>query len=172
MSNLFQQWFFLFFSYYRQYVLIVPSVVQSSVSNEACVHLLHLNEGIFLNVTLEYNTESYPLWKGSVTPSHFSQCFSFTVQNLYSSIHFSEEEEGKHPVKIEEDSFIAWTWLYSIWVYLIYSSPASLLMCLSLSTVQCHFPLSTHISLLEDMRNWIKTFPKLDSASSEMNKGR
>ncbi|XP_020670352.3 ovostatin isoform X1 [Pogona vitticeps] len=62
-----------------QYVLIVPSVVQSSVSNEACVHLLHLNEGIFLNVTLEYNTESYPLWKGSVTPSHFSQCFSFTV---------------------------------------------------------------------------------------------
>ncbi|KAJ7316257.1 hypothetical protein JRQ81_002419 [Phrynocephalus forsythii] len=62
-----------------QYVLIVPAVVRSGISNEACVHLLNLNTTISLNVTLEYNTESYTLWKGTVIPDHFSQCFSFTV---------------------------------------------------------------------------------------------
>nr|XP_016846651.1 PREDICTED: ovostatin-like [Anolis carolinensis] len=68
-----------------QYVLIAPAVVESGISNEAYLHLQDINEAITVNVTLEYNTERYLLWEGTVTEPHFSQCFNFTVPLATSS---------------------------------------------------------------------------------------
>ncbi|XP_042307566.1 ovostatin-like [Sceloporus undulatus] len=68
-----------------QYALIVPAVVENSISNKAYLHLENLEETVSVNVTLEYNTESYLLWEGTVTNSHFSHCFNFTVPPAGSS---------------------------------------------------------------------------------------
>ncbi|XP_053159344.1 ovostatin-like isoform X2 [Hemicordylus capensis] len=62
-----------------QYVLIVPAVLQNSVSNEACVQLLNLNETVSLSVVLEYKKNDSALWKGTVDKTAFSHCFSFEV---------------------------------------------------------------------------------------------
>ncbi|KAJ6658291.1 hypothetical protein lerEdw1_020563 [Lerista edwardsae] len=63
----------------KQYLLIVPSVLQSGTSNEACVDLQDLNETVSLNVELKYGLDSHKLWEGSVNQSQFSQCFAFQV---------------------------------------------------------------------------------------------
>nr|XP_028568281.1 LOW QUALITY PROTEIN: ovostatin-like [Podarcis muralis] len=62
-----------------QYILIVPAVVQSNTTNEACVQLLNLNETVSVDVVLEYNVDRFPLWEGTVDKKHFSQCINFTV---------------------------------------------------------------------------------------------
>nr|XP_034996718.1 ovostatin-like [Zootoca vivipara] len=62
-----------------QYILIVPAVVQSNTTNEACVQLLNLNETVSVDVVLEYNVKRLPLWEGTVDKKHFSECINFTV---------------------------------------------------------------------------------------------
>ncbi|XP_007428599.1 ovostatin-like isoform X1 [Python bivittatus] len=62
-----------------QYVLLVPAVVQSNSSNEACVQFLNINEPISVNITMEYNIDSYPLWKRTVEENSFSHCITFMV---------------------------------------------------------------------------------------------
>ncbi|XP_063150605.1 ovostatin-like [Candoia aspera] len=62
-----------------QYVLLVPAVVQSNSSNEACLQFLNINEPISANVTMEYNINTYPLWKGTVNENHFFHCVTFMV---------------------------------------------------------------------------------------------
>ncbi|XP_048360247.1 ovostatin-like isoform X2 [Sphaerodactylus townsendi] len=62
-----------------QYALIVPSVLHSDTSNQACVHLQYLNESVSLKILLDYNMDHYPLWEGPVTESHFYQCINFTA---------------------------------------------------------------------------------------------
>ncbi|XP_077202374.1 ovostatin-like [Paroedura picta] len=61
-----------------QYVLIVPAVLHSETSNQACVELQNLNESVALKIELDYNMDHYDLWEGPVAESHFSQCFNFT----------------------------------------------------------------------------------------------
>ncbi|KAH0628658.1 hypothetical protein JD844_010057 [Phrynosoma platyrhinos] len=68
-----------------KYLELVPAVVENSISNKAYLHLQNLKEAVSVKVTLEYNTESYLLWEDTVTESHFSHCFSFTVPPAASS---------------------------------------------------------------------------------------
>ncbi|XP_066468770.1 ovostatin-like [Tiliqua scincoides] len=62
-----------------QYLLIVPSVLQSGTSNEACVDLLDLNETASLSIMLKYGIDTYNLFEESVNQTQFSKCFNFKV---------------------------------------------------------------------------------------------
>nr|XP_060619440.1 ovostatin-like [Anolis sagrei ordinatus] len=91
-----------------QYVLIAPAVVENSISNEAYLHLENINEALTVNVTLEYNTESYLLWEGTVTERHFSQCFNFTVPLATSSaLAFLHLSAKGHSLNIYERKAVA-----------------------------------------------------------------
>nr|XP_056704329.1 ovostatin-like [Euleptes europaea] len=82
-SQIFLLLFFLHLSFAKspepQYVLIVPSVLHSNTSNQACVQLQNLNESVSLKITLDYHMDSYDLWEGRVPVTHFSQCINFTA---------------------------------------------------------------------------------------------
>ncbi|XP_015262140.1 PREDICTED: ovostatin-like [Gekko japonicus] len=62
-----------------EYVLIVPSVLESDTSNQACVQLQNINESVTLTIALDYNMDHYDLWEGPVAENHFSQCINFTA---------------------------------------------------------------------------------------------
>uniref|UniRef100_A0A452I592 Uncharacterized protein n=1 Tax=Gopherus agassizii TaxID=38772 RepID=A0A452I592_9SAUR len=60
-----------------QYVLIVPSVLQSISPQRLCVQLYNLSEPLSLNVHLEYHGINTTLFEESVTENNFFQCREF-----------------------------------------------------------------------------------------------
>nr|XP_060619441.1 ovostatin-like [Anolis sagrei ordinatus] len=62
-----------------QYLLVVPSVLQSASSNTACVQLVSLNESVNLNVLLEYQGQNVTILKEQVRKQNFFKCSTFQV---------------------------------------------------------------------------------------------
>ncbi|XP_044834940.1 ovostatin-like [Mauremys mutica] len=60
-----------------QYVLMVPSVLQSISPQRLCVQLYNLSEPLSLNVHLEYHGINTTLFEESVTENNFFQCREF-----------------------------------------------------------------------------------------------
>uniref|UniRef100_A0A670K9M3 Uncharacterized protein n=1 Tax=Podarcis muralis TaxID=64176 RepID=A0A670K9M3_PODMU len=57
--------------FHRQYVLVVPSVLQSGSANTACVQLLNLKETVNLNVFLEYERRNVTVFQEVVRRKAF-----------------------------------------------------------------------------------------------------
>ncbi|XP_062827451.1 ovostatin [Anolis carolinensis] len=64
-----------------QYLLIVPSVLQSTSPNTACVQLVNLNESVNLNVLLEYQGQNVTILKEQVRKQNFFKCSTFQIPN-------------------------------------------------------------------------------------------
>ncbi|CAM4441061.1 unnamed protein product [Caretta caretta] len=64
-------------SYGPQYVLVVPSVLQSISPQSLCVQLYNLSEPLSLNVHLNYHDIKTTLFEESVTEKNFFQCREF-----------------------------------------------------------------------------------------------
>ncbi|XP_067406891.1 ovostatin-like [Emydura macquarii macquarii] len=64
-------------SHEPQYVLVVPSVLQSISPQSLCVQLYNLREPLSLNVHLEYNGTKTTLLEESVTENNFFKCHEF-----------------------------------------------------------------------------------------------
>ncbi|XP_062979689.1 ovostatin-like [Elgaria multicarinata webbii] len=62
-----------------QYLLAVPSVLQTDSPNTACVHLLNLNESLDLNVLLEYEGRNTTVLAEHVTERNIFKCSNFMV---------------------------------------------------------------------------------------------
>ncbi|NXK98087.1 OVOS protein, partial [Formicarius rufipectus] len=64
---------------YSQYVLLVPSVVQSNSPQSACVQFHNLTEPLFMSIVLEYGSIQRTLFEESVTKNDFFKCGEFEV---------------------------------------------------------------------------------------------
>ncbi|NXU52217.1 OVOS protein, partial [Turnix velox] len=64
---------------YSQYVLLVPSVVQSDSPQTACVQFHSLSEPLALKVILEYGSAQQTLFEEPVTRNDFFKCWEFKV---------------------------------------------------------------------------------------------
>ncbi|NXU11553.1 OVOS protein, partial [Pardalotus punctatus] len=62
-----------------QYVLLVPSVVQSDAPQTACVQLHNLSEPLSMSVVLEYGSVQKTLFEEPVTENDFFKCGEFEV---------------------------------------------------------------------------------------------
>ncbi|KAM5174149.1 ovostatin homolog 2-like [Callospermophilus lateralis] len=62
-----------------QYILWVPSVIQSYSAEIACLHLLNLNESVSLSVFLEYDGSNTTIFDLSVGEDTFYACADFKV---------------------------------------------------------------------------------------------
>ncbi|NXG09944.1 OVOS protein, partial [Sakesphorus luctuosus] len=62
-----------------QYVLLVPSVVQSDSPQTACVQFHNLTETLFVSIILEYGSIQKTLFEESVTKNDFFKCGKFEV---------------------------------------------------------------------------------------------
>ncbi|XP_033029742.1 ovostatin-like [Lacerta agilis] len=69
----------------RQYLLIVPSVLQSDSANTACVQLLNNNETVNLNVFLEYERRNVTVFQETVRRKNFFKCSYFMVPEASSN---------------------------------------------------------------------------------------
>lgn len=67
-------------SLHRQYVLWVPSVIQSHSTEKACVHLLNLNESVSLSIVLEYDEVNTTIFDQYVDERSFYACADFKVR--------------------------------------------------------------------------------------------
>ena len=66
---------------HRQYILWVSSVMQSHSTEQACLHLLNLNESVSLSVVLEYDGSSTTIFDQSVEEDNFYACAKFEVRH-------------------------------------------------------------------------------------------
>uniref|UniRef100_A0A8D1N8B6 Ovostatin homolog 2-like n=1 Tax=Sus scrofa TaxID=9823 RepID=A0A8D1N8B6_PIG len=64
-----------------QYILWVSSVMQSHSTEQACLHLLNLNESVSLSVVLEYDGSSTTIFDQSVEEDNFYACAKFEVSH-------------------------------------------------------------------------------------------
>ncbi|NXG23880.1 OVOS protein, partial [Grallaria varia] len=62
-----------------QYVLLVPSVVQSDSPQTACVQFHNLTEPLSMSIVLQYGSIQKTLFKESVTKNDFFKCGEFEV---------------------------------------------------------------------------------------------
>nr|XP_031300000.1 ovostatin homolog 2-like [Camelus dromedarius] len=62
-----------------QYILWVSSVMQSHSPEQACLHLLNLNESVSLSVVLEYGGSNTTIFDQSVEEDNFYTCANFEV---------------------------------------------------------------------------------------------
>ncbi|XP_071413375.1 ovostatin-like [Pithys albifrons albifrons] len=62
-----------------QYVLLVPSVVQSDSPQTACVQFHNLTETVFMSIVLEYGSIQKTLFEESMTKNDFFKCGKFEV---------------------------------------------------------------------------------------------
>ncbi|XP_074182145.1 ovostatin homolog 2 isoform X1 [Rhinolophus sinicus] len=62
-----------------QYILLVSSVMQSHSTEKACLHLLNLNESVYLSVVLEDNEFNTTIFEQSVEEENFYDCADFKV---------------------------------------------------------------------------------------------
>lgn len=69
----------LMFGFYRQYVLMVPAVLQNDSPGQVCLQFLHLNETVSVRVILEYSSVNTTIFNETVTASSGLQCFKFKV---------------------------------------------------------------------------------------------
>ncbi|XP_010853776.1 PREDICTED: LOW QUALITY PROTEIN: ovostatin homolog 2-like [Bison bison bison] len=60
-----------------QYILWVPSVIQSHSTEQACLHLLNLNESVSLSVVLEYDGSNSTIFDQTVEEENFHSCANF-----------------------------------------------------------------------------------------------
>lgn len=65
---------------HRQYILWVPSVIQSHSTEQACLHLLNLNESVSLSVVLEYDGSNSTIFDQTVQEENFHSCANFEVR--------------------------------------------------------------------------------------------
>ncbi|KAH0628657.1 hypothetical protein JD844_010056 [Phrynosoma platyrhinos] len=68
-----------------QYLLVVPSVLQSASPNTACVHLVNLNESLDLKVLLEYEGQNITILTEQVRKQNIFKCSTFNVPTASSS---------------------------------------------------------------------------------------
>lgn len=68
-------------SLHRQYILLVSSVMQSHSTEKACLHLLNLNESVYLSVVLEDNEFNTTIFEQSVEEENFYDCADFKVRH-------------------------------------------------------------------------------------------
>ncbi|XP_077777047.1 ovostatin-like [Podarcis muralis] len=68
-----------------QYVLVVPSVLQSGSANTACVQLLNLKETVNLNVFLEYERRNVTVFQEVVRRKSLFKCKYFVVPEASSN---------------------------------------------------------------------------------------
>ncbi|CAN0289535.1 unnamed protein product [Rangifer tarandus platyrhynchus] len=64
-----------------QYILWVPSVMQSHSTEQACLHLLNLNESVSLSVVLEYDGSNSTIFDQTVEEDNFYSCANFEVSH-------------------------------------------------------------------------------------------
>ncbi|XP_057560123.1 LOW QUALITY PROTEIN: ovostatin homolog 2-like [Hippopotamus amphibius kiboko] len=64
-----------------QYILWVSSVIQSHSTEQACLHLLNLNESVSLSVGLEYDGSNTTIFDKSVEEDNFYACANFEVSH-------------------------------------------------------------------------------------------
>lgn len=64
---------------YRQYVLLVPSVVRSNAPQTACVQLHNLSEPLSVSAVLEYGSVQKTLFEEPMTQNDFFKCSEFKV---------------------------------------------------------------------------------------------
>uniref|UniRef100_A0A4W2HMB7 Ovostatin n=1 Tax=Bos indicus x Bos taurus TaxID=30522 RepID=A0A4W2HMB7_BOBOX len=64
-----------------QYILWVPSVIQSHSTEQACLHLLNLNESVSLSVVLEYDGSNSTIFDQTVEEENFHSCANFEVSH-------------------------------------------------------------------------------------------
>ncbi|XDA75019.1 hypothetical protein R6Z07M_005238 [Ovis aries] len=64
-----------------QYILWVPSVMQSHSTEQACLHLLNLNESVSLSVVLEYDGSNSTIFDQTVEKDNFYACANFEVSH-------------------------------------------------------------------------------------------
>nr|XP_025138971.1 LOW QUALITY PROTEIN: ovostatin homolog 2-like [Bubalus bubalis] len=64
-----------------QYILWVPSVIQSHSTEQACLHLLNLNESVSLSVVLEYDGSNSTIFDQTVEEDNFHSCANFEVSH-------------------------------------------------------------------------------------------
>ncbi|NWX18238.1 OVOS protein, partial [Aegotheles bennettii] len=64
---------------HRQYVLLVPMVVQSNSPQTACVQIHSLSEPLALSIVLQYGSTQTTLVEESVTKNDFFKCYDFKV---------------------------------------------------------------------------------------------
>uniref|UniRef100_A0A452H633 OVOS protein n=1 Tax=Gopherus agassizii TaxID=38772 RepID=A0A452H633_9SAUR len=62
-----------------QYLLMVPSVLQSSSPDQACLHFHNLNESVSVSVILEYSGSNTTIFEQPVRGNYFFQCIRFMV---------------------------------------------------------------------------------------------
>ncbi|XP_042303671.1 ovostatin-like [Sceloporus undulatus] len=68
-----------------QYLLVVPSVLQSASPNTACVHLVNLNESVDLKVLLEYEGQNVTILTEQVRRPNIFKCSTFNISSVSSS---------------------------------------------------------------------------------------
>uniref|UniRef100_A0A674IJZ2 Uncharacterized protein n=1 Tax=Terrapene triunguis TaxID=2587831 RepID=A0A674IJZ2_9SAUR len=61
----------------EQYILMVPSVLQSSSPDQACLQLYNLNESVSVSVVLEYSGSNTTIFEQPVRGNYFFQCIRF-----------------------------------------------------------------------------------------------
>uniref|UniRef100_A0A8C3SJ67 Alpha-macroglobulin receptor-binding domain-containing protein n=1 Tax=Chelydra serpentina TaxID=8475 RepID=A0A8C3SJ67_CHESE len=64
------------------YILMVPSVLQSSSPDQACLQLHSLNESVSVSVILEYSGSNTTIFEQPVRGNYFFQCITFMVRTL------------------------------------------------------------------------------------------
>uniref|UniRef100_A0A4W2FPQ8 Ovostatin homolog 2-like n=1 Tax=Bos indicus x Bos taurus TaxID=30522 RepID=A0A4W2FPQ8_BOBOX len=69
------------FMHVLQYILWVPSVIQSHSTEQACLHLLNLNESVSLSVVLEYDGSNSTIFDQTVEEENFHSCANFEVSH-------------------------------------------------------------------------------------------
>uniref|UniRef100_A0A8U7M233 Uncharacterized protein n=1 Tax=Corvus moneduloides TaxID=1196302 RepID=A0A8U7M233_CORMO len=73
------------FGSHRQYVLMVPAVLQNDSPGQVCLQFLNLNETISVRVILEYSSVSTTIFKKTVTANSGLQCFNFKIPPVHSA---------------------------------------------------------------------------------------
>ncbi|KAJ7418213.1 ovostatin [Willisornis vidua] len=70
---------------YRQYVLMVPAVLQNDSPGQVCLQFLNLNETISVRAILEYRAVNSTIFEKTMTASSGLQCFNFKIPPVHSS---------------------------------------------------------------------------------------
>lgn len=69
----------LMLGFHRQYVLMVPAVLQNDSPGQGCLQFHNLNETVSVRVILEYSSVNTTIFKKTMTANSGLQCFKFTV---------------------------------------------------------------------------------------------
>ncbi|XP_074839734.1 ovostatin-like [Carettochelys insculpta] len=68
-----------------QYILMVPSVLQSGSPDQACLQIQHLNESVSVEVTLQHSSTNITILKQGVRRDYFFKCIRFMTPPATSS---------------------------------------------------------------------------------------